>query len=140
MEIKKRINYRLLFLTLGILLMAGHVFAQPPQRGGRQQGPPPLPDSTQIVQMVDELATAISLSDELKSEVSDLYFTHFDKVGELQEKYKGHREGHREAMDDLKAEFDDQVKDLLTEDQVELFEEYQENRKRQQRGSRPGRR
>lgn len=139
MESKQIISYRLLSLILGMLLIAGNLLAQPPQRGG-MQGPPPLPDSTQIVKMVDELAKEISLTDKQKTKVSELYFAHFEEAGELQEKFKGDREGHREAMDDLRAEFDEQVKDLLTEDQAEEFEEYVKNRQKQQRGNRPRRR
>lgn len=139
MESKQIMKYRLLSLILGMLLIAGNVFAQPPQRGG-MQGPPPLPDSAQIVQMVDELDEAISLSKEQKSKVSDLYFAHFEEAGELQEKYKGDREGHREAMNDLRDEFDEQVKDLLTKDQGKGFEEFVKNRQKQQGGNRPNRR
>ena len=139
MESKQFINNRFLSFTIVMLLITGNLFAQPPQRGG-MQGPPPLPDSTQIVQMVDELATTISLSDDQKTQVSDLYFAHFEEARELMEEHEGDREGHREAMEDLREEFDDQVKDLLSKDQVEKFEKFIKNRPKPQGENRPKRR
>lgn len=139
MQSEQFFKYRLLILTTLIFIIAGNLFSQPPQRG-RMQGPPPLPDSTQIVKMVDELATTLSLTKEQKSKILELHFAHFEEAKKLMEKNKSDRESHREAMDELKEEFDEQVKDVLTEDQVEAFKEYVENRKKQQRGSRPGRR
>ena len=130
MESKQRINKRFLFLTSLIVLIVGNLFSQPPQRGG-MQGPPPLPDSTQIVKMIDELAKEISLTDKQKTKVSELYFAHFEEAGELQEKYKADRESQREAMDELREDFDDQQKE---------FEVYIKNRQKQQPGNRPGRR
>ena len=138
MERQQVINYRFLSLILGMLLIAGNLFAQPQQRGG-MQGPPPLPDSVQIVKMVDELATAISLSDEQKKQVSELHFAHFEEAKELMEENKSDRENHRQAMDDLRQEFDEQVKELLTEKQLKDFEKFIKNRPKQPGENRPGR-
>ncbi len=138
MEIKQIINKRLLTLPTLILLIAGNLFAQPSQRGG-MQGPPPLPDSVQIEKMVDELTKSISLSDEQKIQVSELHFDHFAEAKELMEENKKDRKSHHEAMDDLREEFDEQVKDLLTENQVEEFEEFIKNHPKPHGKKRPGR-
>ena len=57
--------------------------------------------------MVADLAKAISLSDEQEEKVSDLYFEHFDKVAEQQEKSQGSRGSGREAMQKLNADLEE---------------------------------
>jgi hypothetical protein len=136
MERQQIINYRFLSFILGVLLIAGNLFAQPPQRGG-MQGPPSFPDSAQIFKMIDELDEAISLSKEQKSKVSELYFSHFEEAKELMEDKKGNRESHREAMDALRQEFDEQVKDLLNENQKTKFEKFIKNQRKQIGENRP---
>jgi hypothetical protein len=140
MKIQSKFNKSIFILITGIILLANQLFAQEPRGQRRSEGPPPLPDSTRIVEMVDELSKSLSLDEEQKTKILELHFTHFAEAKELMEESKKDREGHREAMDELRKEFEDQVKNVLTEDQVEEFEEFVKNRQKQQRGNRPKRR
>ena len=59
-----------LILTLSFFFSLNFIYAQ--ARGGGQglrQGPPPIPNSAQIEQMVNSLAKEITLSGEQKTEV-----------------------------------------------------------------------
>lgn len=126
MNRQQKIKSRILSLVMGSVLIAGSLFAQPAQN---RNHPPMLPDSSRIVQMVDELATNLSLTDKQKGDVSKICFAHFAEAEELMEEYKGDRENHREAMDDLRQEFEEQVKDFLTDEQKTKFEKSVKNNK-----------
>ena len=127
MDRRHKIYRSLLFVVLGGLLTVGSVSAQRPQDGNR---PPAPPDSASITQMVDELATALSLTEDQKSAVSELHFSHFAEANALMKK----NEGDREAMDSLRKDLETQVKALLTDDQKAKYEEIIKSR-----GPRPGR-
>lgn len=118
MNKQTKIKYHTLFSIVGILLFCSSLLAQP---GQNRNHPPRLPDSEQIVEMVEELASTLSLDDEQKSELSKLYFAHFAEAKELMEKHKGDRENHRQAMDALKKEFDAQIQALLNDEQKEKY-------------------
>ena len=97
--------------------------AQPGQRGG-QQGPPSLPNSTQITKMVDDLTTELSLSADQKTKVSALYVAHFKEAQTLIDKNKDAGEEQRTAMDKLKSGFETKVKAVLTADQQKKYVTY----------------
>jgi len=124
MERKFGLTNRLLALIFGIFLVSGNLLAQPPS----DQHPPVLPDSTDILQMVDELATTLSLSREQKKVISELHFAHFKEVKELMENHKATRGKEREVMDRLIKEFEDQVTAMLTDAQKAEFEKFIKNR------------
>ncbi|MGD9488170.1 MAG: hypothetical protein AB7W47_09115 [Calditrichaceae bacterium] len=130
--IKQRSGTYTMLLMLISLIITGNLFAQ-------RQGPPKLPDSEQIVKMVDELAEALTLTNEQKSAITDLYMAHFEDAKELMEENKGDRESQREAMEDLKKDFDNRVKELLNDDQIAKYEAYMKDKK-PDRPQRPGRR
>ncbi len=130
--IKQRFGTYTMLLMLISLIITGNLFAQ-------RQGPPKLPDSEQIVKMVDELAEALTLTNEQNSAITDLYMAHFEDAKELMEENKGDRESQREAMEDLKKDFDNRVKELLNDDQIAKYEAYMKDRK-PDRQQRPGRR
>ncbi len=130
--IKQRFGTYTMLLMLISLIITGNLFAQ-------RQGPPKLPDSEQIVKMVDELAEALTLTKEQKSAITDLYMAHFEDAKELMEENKGDRESQREAMEDLKKDFDNRVKELLNDDQIAKYEAYMKDKK-PDRQQRPGRR
>lgn len=136
MERIQLINHRFLSFIIGLLLISGNLSAQPQ----RQSGPPPLPDSEQIVEMVDELAETLSLSEEQKSDVSDLYFVHFEEARKLRNEHEGDRENHRQTMDALRDDFEEQVKEILTDEQITEFEVFMKDRQKQRGENRSGRR
>jgi len=124
------------------LLTAGGslVFAQggPPRGNGGPGQPPALPDSSGIVEIVDEMAEALSLTDDQKSRVSELHFAHFAAAEKVLGASRGDREGTREAMDDLRRDFEADVKEILTDEQQEAFDELSASRRGRSGG--PGRR
>ena len=122
------------FFFVCLLLVCGStVFA----RGG---GPPPaLPDSTQIVKIVEQTAQALSLDDEQKVQKSDLYFTHFAEARALMGSAQGRQENNRKQMDALRQGFEEEVKALLDDEQKNEFEELVKNRRNKSGQTRQGR-
>jgi hypothetical protein len=100
---------RFFVLFFAVTLISSTLFGQPNQR---RQGPPMLPDSTQIVHMVDELSTTLSLTDDQETQVSDLYFNHFAQIEEMMQDNPD-----REKMDKLKKDFEKEVMAVLNDDQ-----------------------
>ncbi|GAB4372735.1 MAG: hypothetical protein Kow0042_16220 [Calditrichia bacterium] len=115
----KRIQMNILLISL--LFMAVSVFAQPRRP---QQQPPRLPDAKEIAKMTEELAAAIQLTEEQKTEINKLFSEHFKEVGKRMENRKGRREERRQEMDKLKSEFEAKVKALLNEEQQAGFEQF----------------
>lgn len=98
--------------------------------------PPALPDSTQVAQMVDELAESLDLSADQKEQVSVLYFAHFAEAQAEMSDNSGDRDDHRDKMAALRREFEGDVKALLTDEQQAEFDELAKER-RPQRGRNP---
>lgn len=98
----------------------------------RDQRPPMLPDSTRIVQMVDELSENLSLSEEQKETITALHFAHFQEVKALMEKNTEKRGDDRKVMDELRNDFDEQIKAELSDTQKKKFDKLKKN-------NRPGR-
>lgn len=127
---------KLIGMCVLIALMAGSsaVLAQGgrpagPRGGGQERGgPPALPDSTQIVQIVDQLAKELSLSADQKKQISELHFAHFREVQTLMSAGRGDREGHREKMEALREEFESEVKARLDDAQQARFDEIRKAR------------
>lgn len=98
------------------------------QQGSGQQGPPELPSTEQIEKMVDKMSNEILLSDEQETKVLELYKNHFEEIGN-KTKY-GRRD--RSEMEEMKEDFEDDVKAVLTKDQQKLYTAYiKKNNKRE---------
>ncbi|MDX2473887.1 MAG: hypothetical protein QNL91_09265 [Candidatus Krumholzibacteria bacterium] len=138
--------FRVLFICL---LLAGGttVFANGGQPGGGQGGPagggnqgprggdqpPALPDSTQIVQIVEEMDKALSLTAEQKVRISDLYFAHFAEARKIVDQATGDRDGQRRKMEGLRDDFEKEMKAELNDEQKAQFEKMAKSRR-----ARPG--
>ncbi len=85
MKLRKTTN-RIPSLIIGFLIIAGNLNAQQRQRS--EQHPPMLPDSSRIVQMVDEMATSLALTAEQKTKVSELHLDHFAEAKKMMKKAK----------------------------------------------------
>ncbi|MEO1261148.1 MAG: hypothetical protein AAFZ15_20265 [Bacteroidota bacterium] len=118
-----------------------HCFSTRPPTRSRQvanKGRPPLPNDEQIAEMVIDLAKEISLSESQEAEVSELYFAHFEEVEAFTKNNKGERGANQEAMEELRAGLEKNVKALLTEERQEQLDAFQEkNRPQRGRGGRP---
>ena len=63
-----------------IILFSSHLVQA--QRGG-QQGPPPVPTTAEIQEMVSDLSETLDLTDEKSDELLDLYTAHIKEVSSL---------------------------------------------------------
>ena len=110
------------FLILCITLMTTVTFAQPGggKRGGSQEGSPPIPSDKEIVSIVSDLADEIDLSELQEAAVLQLYKEHFAEV----KKKTNSGRPKREEMEAVKSDFEDRVKETLTEDQQKLYIKY----------------
>lgn len=102
----------LLMITAAIIVSGN--FAQ------AQQGPPPIPNTSQIKKMVVDISTTLELNDVQSKQVFDLYTAHFDEVKEKTQSGKP----SRNKMEALKSEFEKKVKSILTDEQQEQFEKF----------------
>ena len=94
------------------------------QNHGRQ-GPPPIPDSSSVEKMVDNLAIELELSVAQKDKVSGLYTEHFDLMRQMVEENKvTGKKASRKAMESIKTDFESNVNAVLTKDQQKKYEEY----------------
>ena len=109
-----------LALVLFAFVTSSFLQAQPQQ----QPRGPMLPDSTQIVKMVDELAEAVSLSEKQKEEILKLHFEHFNQAKAGMKKEQKDNEKPRKAPDELRAKFEEQIKALLNEEQQAKFDNF----------------
>lgn len=107
---------------LGILLLSSSLWAQP--QGG---GPPPPkpPTEAEIMAQVNELSTQLSLSNSQRSHLTDLFTAHFKELRQEMEKGQKAHEIQRQTMDARRAEFEKQIKAILTGDQIKAFEAFE---------------
>jgi len=122
-----------LILTAALLFIAGAIFAQPPgggQRGGGPQNGPQLPDEDEIVEMVEEMALEISLTEVQQASIIEIYIEHYQDVEELT---SGSSRPSRQKMEALKEDVESKIKTKLSDEQVGLFEEYLKSQESQRR-------
>lgn len=122
----KQTRKRMAILTIVSTMIMGGLFAQPGQ--GQQQQPPPIPDESQVAQMVDELTQTLSLTGEQTTAILELYSDHFAEVKSQMEDGRP----DRTKMDKLKNKFEKKVKALLTDEQKEQFDEFLQSQRPQQ--------
>jgi len=129
---------RRLLLTLSLFIITTSILAQPGRRGQRNQGPPALPAQAQITEMVAVVEQTLTLTASQTTQISALYFAHFDEAQKVMDVEKAFQKDNRQAMETLKSDFDAQVKALLNKKQVKKFESRQKNhRPPQQKRTRP---
>lgn len=124
-------------LVLAVLLISSITYAQP-QGGGKQggpKGPPPIPNATQIKKMVKQLSTELSLTEDQQTKVSALYTTHFNAV-KAKTKVGA---PIREEMEKLRADFEKEVKLVLSTEQQKLYKAYLKKQTNQASQQRPNR-
>ncbi len=111
-------------LVLFIVTLCQPVLAQdqpPMPPGGRG---PMMPDSAQIVQMVDELAGKLTLSAEQKEKVLKIHQAHYAEMKKLRSDESMDREARREKMRGMRDKMSEQIKALLNADQLKIYDEY----------------
>lgn len=121
-----------LMILSALVLLIGKVYGQEPERSR----PPMIPDSTQIVKMVDELTAELQLTGEQKVKISNLYFSHFKEIKAKQEANIRKHEKEKEEMQQNRQKFENKVKSELTNEQQAKFEKFMQAKK-QNRDNRP---
>ena len=124
-------NLRKIVSALMITILTGS-FAL--AQSGGQQGPPPLPSDKQIEKMVKSLDKELELSENQETQVSELYFAHFEEVETMQ---KQKQRASREEMKELKSEFETEVKAVLSEDQQDNYTTWLKKQEKKQSSQRP---
>ena len=105
-------------ITLSILFFANVVTAQ------QRPGPPEIPDSNKIVQMVNHLASDLALTKEQKAKILKMHLGHFKEVKKALKEFKGNMDQQKEKMDAKRDKFQKGIKSILTAEQVKKYEKF----------------
>ncbi len=119
------IKYTDLFCIIMILTLVGTTFGQPQRRA--------LPDSSQIVVMVDTLAAKLSFSDSVKSKVNKIYFASFVELKKALVKNRSDFRAMRNTRREITEKREKDVKTLLNDNQKEAFEKIIEEQRNKMR-------
>ncbi len=84
---------------------------------------------------IEKMAKDLSLTKEQQAKVLDILTKSQESMKKLRDENKGDREAMRPAMQKLRQESDDQVKKVLTKEQVKLFEKQRSEAQDRQRGN-----
>jgi len=107
------------------MLIASSMQAQP----DGHHGPPPIPNDDQINEMILKMTDELSLNDSQKEKIRNMYFTHFAELRRKVEQHKKARENERKDMEQMRINFEKQVKLILTDEQQTKFDTFRkENR------------
>lgn len=118
-SVKSRIGF---LFGIIVMLISSVAYAQRPGgQGGRQQGPPPLPNKKQIVQMVHKLSDAVGLSEKQEGQVLKLYQQHFETA---KKKMQSNARPSRNEMEALRSDFEKNVKAILTPAQQKKYDTF----------------
>ena len=115
MQVSNRIlKHTSLFCTIIVFTLVGTILGQPRRRA--------LPDSSQIVVMVDTLAAKLSLSDSVKSKVNAIYLASFTKLKKELGKNPGDFRATRNVRREITEKREKEVKAFLNDTQKEAFQ------------------
>lgn len=136
MKTKKKIITKAIGIFVILLFTSFVMNAQ--QRGQERmhRQHPPIPDSTQIVKIIDDLTKELSLSEEQKLKITHLFNNHFSEVRTKMKVEKQKREKHKQEMDDHRKKFEASVNALLTSEQQKKFKEHRKKHQNKE-GKRP---
>ena len=108
-----------------------NVTAQTKQQDQRK--PRPLPDANQIVQMVEDLSAAISLTEEQKKQVLEMHQSHYERVKAFKEGSKElDRDKKREEMQKLRKEFETEINSVLSKEQQIKYKAFEKEKRAKQ--------
>ena len=93
-----------------------------------KQGPPPQPSSQQIDQMVDDLSRELNLTSSQTSQISKLFREHFNEMKSKRGKRSGNKRPDHGAMESSRQEFEAQIKQVLSPDQIAAYEKFMQSR------------
>ena len=93
------------------------------------------PDSTRIRKMMTNLDEAVTLSDNQKVEIEQIYTAHFEEMKTLRDENDGDR---RQMMETMKAErekLEENISSVLDEDQQEKYADFVAEQQKKHHGS-----
>ncbi len=126
------IKHTQLFYIIMIFTLVGTTFGQPQIRA--------LPDSSQIVVMLDTLASKLSFSNSVKSKVNEIYFASFVELKKELDKNRSDFRAMRNTRREITEKREKDVKALLNDNQKEAFEKIIEEQRNKMREKMRGRR
>lgn len=133
MKIQKRFSLSITLIIAAMIFLTINLSAQ--QRQG--QGRPQIPNESQIVKMVNDLSSELSLNGDQKTEILALYQDHF---AEVKSSMNSGQRPNRDERESLKSDFEDDVKNILNDEQEELFTEYMKKNNKQSQSNQRQRR
>lgn len=120
-------------ILMSLLLVAVVATAQPGQRN--------FDPEEMAKRQTEQIKEAVGLDEKQEKQVYDLNLETGKKMRALREENQGGDfEGMREKLTELRVEQDKKMKEILTGDQWEKYQKYQEERRAQWRNRRPGER
>lgn len=121
----KRFNLSIIALVITTLMFLTSCLSAQQRQG---QGPPTIPNETQINKMVEDLSAELSLSKKQETKILEIFTFHFTELKEALET-KGKERKSCEEMESHRSKFEDQVKSFLNEEQKDLFDKFMESKK-----------
>ncbi len=112
-------------LFLLVISQIGFAQEQPPMPGRGSM----MPDSAQIVQMVDELAGKLTLTAQQKAQVLKIHQAHYAGMAQLRTAENLDREARRDKMRAMRDKMTEQIKALLNAEQVKAYDQYLEEQR-----------
>lgn len=120
-------------ILMSLLLVAVVATAQPGQRN--------FDPEEMAKRQTEQIKEAVGLDEKQEKQVYDLNLETGKKMRALREENQGGDfDGMREKLTELRVEQDKKMKEILTGDQWEKYQKYQEERRAQWRNRRPGER
>lgn len=126
-------------LSLALTLVIGTTAWAQPEAGHRRGGGDPAERAERLTTSMTEL---LALTEEQQNEVGDLNLEYAMKMKEAHQENQGDWEAMRGAMMELNQEKEEKLTAVLSEEQMQLYQEKKEEfmrKAREQRGKRKGR-
>jgi periplasmic protein CpxP/Spy len=118
-------------LLMSLMLIAVVSIAQPGQRN--------LDPEEMAKRQTEQIKEAVGLDKKQEKQVYELNLETGKKMRTLRDENQGGGfEGMREKMQEIRAEQDKKMKDILTDSQWKKYQKYQEERRSQRGQGRPG--
>ena len=118
----KTLYNKLFLIFASLLIFTSVVVAQ------HQQGPPKIPSPEEITNLVSDMTKQIKLNKDQSAKFEKLFNEHFDEVKERMNNDKVKINREKNNRDNHRKEFEDSLKELLSEEQKVNFDEFMKKR------------
>jgi Spy/CpxP family protein refolding chaperone len=114
-------------ITMAVVLMSVFMVSMANAQNRPSRRPPMLPDSTHVIQMVNQLSGELSLTESQKTQIINLQLDHFKQMKSILEKDKVQHKKTRVAMDSLRDDMRKQMATILNSKQQKQFNDFMES-------------